>query len=68
MYGSDQSSSVEPNGFRMLIGSIRKIESCSKEAPQEEIEEEAQEVRVEPGGSARRYRTTPSRILAVPAP
>ena len=26
MYGSDQSSSIEPNGFRMLVGSIRKIE------------------------------------------
>ena len=28
MYGSDQSSSVEPNGLRMLVGSIRKIESA----------------------------------------
>tara|TARA_B100001250_G_scaffold413855_1_gene449482 strand:+ start:1026 stop:1874 length:849 start_codon:yes stop_codon:yes gene_type:complete len=28
MYGSDQSSSVEPNGFRMLIDSIRKIENA----------------------------------------
>ncbi len=26
MYGSDQSASVEPNGFRMLVGAIRKIE------------------------------------------
>jgi len=28
MYGSDQSASVEPNGFRALIGSVRKIESA----------------------------------------
>ncbi len=28
MYGSDQSASVEPNGFRMLIGGIRKIEGA----------------------------------------
>jgi len=28
MYGSDQSSSVEPNGLRMLVGAIRKIESA----------------------------------------
>ncbi len=28
MYGSDQSASVEPNGFRMLVGTIRKIEQA----------------------------------------
>ena len=28
MYGSDQASSVEPAGFRMLIGAIRKIEEA----------------------------------------
>ena len=28
MYGSDQSASVEPNGFRALIGSVRKIEAA----------------------------------------
>jgi len=28
MYGSDQASSVEPNGFRMLVGSVRKIENA----------------------------------------
>lgn len=28
MYGSDQSASVEPAGFRHLIGAIRKIESA----------------------------------------
>jgi len=26
MYGSDQSASLEPNGLRMLVGSVRKIE------------------------------------------
>jgi N-acetylneuraminate synthase len=26
MYGSDQSASVEPSGFRMLVGAVRKIE------------------------------------------
>ncbi len=26
MYGSDQASSVEPSGFRMLVGAVRKIE------------------------------------------
>jgi N-acetylneuraminate synthase len=28
MYGSDQSASVEPQGFRHLVGAIRKIESA----------------------------------------
>ena len=28
MYGSDQASSVEPVGFRMLVGAIRKIEEA----------------------------------------
>jgi len=28
MYGSDQSASVEPSGFRMLVGAIRKIEQA----------------------------------------
>lgn len=28
MYGSDQSASLEPVGFRNLIGGIRKIEKC----------------------------------------
>ncbi len=26
MYGSDQSASVDPNGFRQLVGTVRKIE------------------------------------------
>ena len=28
MYGSDQASSVEPSGFRMLVGAVRKIEKA----------------------------------------
>jgi len=28
MYGSDQSASVEPSGFRMLVGTVRKIEQA----------------------------------------
>ena len=28
MYGSDQASSVEPNGLRMLVGAVRKIEKA----------------------------------------
>ncbi len=28
MYGSDQSASVEPSGFRMLVGGVRKIEKA----------------------------------------
>ena len=26
MYGSDQAASIEPNGLRLLIGAVRKIE------------------------------------------
>ncbi len=28
MYGSDQAASVEPMGFRQLVGAIRKIEKA----------------------------------------
>lgn len=28
MYGSDQSASIEPNGLKMLIGAVRKIEKA----------------------------------------
>ncbi len=28
MYGSDQSASIEPNGFRQLVGAVRKIEKA----------------------------------------
>ena len=28
MYGSDQSASIEPSGFKMLVGTVRKIEKA----------------------------------------
>ena len=28
MYGSDQAASIEPGGFKMLVGAVRKIESA----------------------------------------
>ena len=28
MYGSDQASSIEPSGFRMLVGAVRKIDEA----------------------------------------
>lgn len=28
MYGSDQSASIEPSGYRMLVGAVRKIEKA----------------------------------------
>ena len=28
MYGSDQSASLEPNGFNQLVASVRKVESA----------------------------------------
>ena len=28
MYGSDQAASIEPNGFRQLVGAVRKIEQA----------------------------------------
>tara|TARA_S200000501_G_scaffold378046_1_gene438842 strand:+ start:596 stop:1426 length:831 start_codon:yes stop_codon:yes gene_type:complete len=28
MYGSDQAASIEPSGFRMLVGAVRKIENA----------------------------------------
>jgi N-acetylneuraminate synthase len=28
MYGSDQSASVEPTGFKQLVGAVRKIEAA----------------------------------------
>ena len=28
MYGSDQSASIEPSGFSMLVGAVRKIEQA----------------------------------------
>jgi len=41
MYGSDQSASVEPPGFRQLIGAIRKIEVAMGDGIKKTIEAEA---------------------------
>ena len=40
MYGSDQSASVEPNGMRMLIGAVRKIEKALGDGKKRIIEAE----------------------------
>ena len=40
MYGSDQSASVEPAGFRQLIGAIRKIELAMGDGIKKIIKEE----------------------------
>jgi len=40
MYGSDQSASVEPSGFRQLIGAVRKIELAMGDGIKKTIEEE----------------------------
>ena len=40
MYGSDQSASVEPAGFKMLVGAIRKIEQAMGDGNLGYIEEE----------------------------
>ena len=40
MYGSDQSASVEPSGFRQLVGAIRKIELAMGDGVKRIIEEE----------------------------
>lgn len=42
MYGSDQAASVEPGGFRMLVGAVRKIEKARGDGrigmlPEEEL-------------------------------
>jgi len=41
MYGSDQSASVEPLGFRNLIGAVRKIEVAMGDGIKKTIEAEA---------------------------
>jgi len=41
MYGSDQSASVEPAGFKQLVGSIRKIELAMGDGIKKIIEAEA---------------------------
>jgi len=40
MYGSDQSASVEPSGFRQLVGAVRKIELAMGDGIKKTIEEE----------------------------
>jgi len=40
MYGSDQSASVEPSGFRMLVGAVRKIEQAMGDGKLGYIEKE----------------------------
>ena len=41
MYGSDQSASVEPAGFRGLVGAIRKIEVAMGDGKKKVIKDEA---------------------------
>ena len=40
MYGSDQSASVEPNGLRMLVGAVRKIEKAMGDGEKHVTEDE----------------------------
>lgn len=40
MYGSDQSASVEPSGFRQLVGAVRKIELAMGDGIKKKIEAE----------------------------
>lgn len=40
MYGSDQSASVEPSGFKNLVGSVRKVEKAIGDGIKRVIEEE----------------------------
>jgi len=40
MYGSDQSASVEPQGFRQLVSSVRVIEEAMGDGVKYFIEEE----------------------------
>ena len=41
MYGSDQSASVEPTGFKQLVGAVRKIELAMGDGIKKTIEAEA---------------------------
>ena len=41
MYGSDQSASVEPSGFKQLVGAIRKIELAMGDGVKKIIDAEA---------------------------
>ena len=40
MYGSDQSASVEPSGFKQLVGAVRKIELAMGDGIKKTIEAE----------------------------
>ena len=40
MYGSDQSASVEPAGFKQLVGAVRKIEKAMGDGIKQTIKEE----------------------------
>jgi N-acetylneuraminate synthase len=40
MYGSDQSASIGPEGLRMLVGAIRKIEKAMGESEKYILDEE----------------------------
>lgn len=40
MYGSDQAASIEPNGLRMLVGAIRKIEKAMGDGEKRVIDAE----------------------------
>ena len=40
MYGSDQSASIEPSGFRQLVGAVRKIEMAMGDGVKKVIEAE----------------------------
>ena len=45
MYGSDQSASIEPNGLRMLVGAVRKIEAAMGDGVKRVIEDEIPSIR-----------------------
>ena len=40
MYGSDQSASLEPQGWRNLVGSVRKIPAAMGDGKKKILEEE----------------------------
>jgi len=40
MYGSDQSASLEPAGFRQLVGAVRKITLAMGDGVKKTIDEE----------------------------
>jgi len=42
MYGSDQSASIEPSGFKMLVGSVRKIQGAMGDGEKTLLAEEVQ--------------------------